>query len=365
MPEKSQCRYAIGLISSVTGDSVQAAIIRTDGQNEVQSIGGVSAACDENLHWGLLEATHNDLPTTQILRIEQELTKQYVRAIDQLREEHPEEVASASVIGLDGHTIRRLPNEGISFQIGNPWLLTELTGLAVVSDFRRHDMAIGGQGAPLEAMYHWALMAKEPRPALMLNLGAVTSLTWLSRSNDIIAGDIGPGFEILDEWVQEVAQAPNDHDGLISSAGKVDADCVNYALKSPFFTKPLPRTPERSDFERIDVSGLSSHDGAATICAVIIESILAAVEELPEKPNLLWMTGAGIRHPVIVEALKSHFDEVKNVSERNLNPNALEAECFGWLAIRYQLGLPVTTPETTGCREASCAGVSTTRGPWT
>ncbi len=364
MVKKSNLLYAIGLISSVTGDSVEAAIIRSDGQNEVESIGGVRADCEESLHWGLLEATHNDLPTTQILRIEQELTQHYVHAISLLSREHPEEVASASVIGLDGHTIRRLPKEGISFQIGNPWLLTELSGLPVVSDFRRHDMAIGGQGAPLEAMYHWALMAKEPRPALMLNLGAVTSLTWLSRSNDIIAGDIGPGFEILDEWVQEVAQASNDHDGRISSAGKVDTDCVKYALKSPFFTKPLPRTPERSDFERIDVSGLSSHDGAATICAVIIESIISAIKMLPEKPNLIWMTGAGSRHPAIISALESNFEKVKNVSERDLNPNTLEAECFAWLAIRYQRGLPVTTPETTGCREANCAGFSTRRGPW-
>lgn len=359
-----QMQYAIGLLSSVTGDAVEAAIIETDGRDEIRSIGGVRLPCPETLHWGLLEATQNDMPSTEIFRLEQDLTRHYVLAVEQLRACWGEEVAKATVIGLDGHTLRRLPQEGISFQIGNPWLLAELTGLPVVTDFRRYDMAIGGQGAPLEAMYHWALMAREPRPALMLNLGPVTSLTWLSRDNNIIAGDVGPGFELLDEWVQEVAEAPHDHDGRVSNAGTVDQASVKYALESPFFSRPLPRTPTRSDFETIDVSGLSPTDGAATICAIIAESVLSAIEQLPERPTLAWVTGAGSRHPLIIKRLSVAFDEVRNVSERNLNPDTLHAESFGWLAVRYQRGLPVSTPETTGCRIAACAGMCTSRGPW-
>ncbi|QDT68554.1 Anhydro-N-acetylmuramic acid kinase [Planctomycetes bacterium MalM25] len=362
MPQSPEMHYAVGVISSVTGDTVEAAVIHSDGRDEIQPIGGVSTPCDENLRWGLLEATQNDLPTTEILRIELELTQQYVRAIDELRLRHPEAMAAASVIGLDGHTLRRVPSEGLSFQIGNPWLLSERIGLPVISDFRRYDMAAGGQGAPLEAMYQWALMTKEPRPAVMLNFGAVTSLTWLSRENDIIAGDVGPGMELLSEWVNEVAEAPDDYDGAISARGEVDADCVRYALDSPFFARPLPRTPTRSDFERIDVSGLSAHDGAATICAVIAEALIAAVDQLPERPKLAWVTGSGSRHPLILKRLAEAFDEVRNVSERNLNPDTLQAESFGWLAIRYLRGLPVSTPETTGCRAAQCAGASTASG---
>lgn len=359
-------QYAIGLLSSVTGDAVEAAIIHSDGRDEIRSIGGVRLACDEGLRWGLLEATQNDLPSIEILRLERELTHHYLRAIDRLRELYPDEATQASVVGLDGHTLRRFPQEGLSWQIGNPWLLSELSGLPVVSDFRRHDMALGGQGGPLEAMYHWALMACEPRPALMLSLGAMTSLTWLSRDNEIIAGDVGPGFEILDEWVQEVAEASHDHDGAVSATGKIDDECVRYALDSPFFSRPLPRTPTRVDFERIDVSGLSPHDGAATICAIIAASVTEAVSQLPERPPLVWVTGVGSRHPLILGRLSEAFDELRNVSERNLNPDTLQAECFGWLALRHRRGLPVSTPETTGCRAAVSAGASTVRrvGEW-
>ncbi len=352
-------RYAVGLMSSVTGDAVEAALIYSDGRDEITPIGGVRLPCEESLHWGLLEATQNDLPTTEILRLERDLTHLYAKAVDALRELYPQEMAQANLIGLDGHMVRCLPAEGVSMQLGNPWLLAELTDLPVVSDFRRYDMSIGGQGAPLEAMYHWALMAHEPRPALMVNIAAVTSLTWLSRANDIIAGDVGPGVELLDEWVQEVADSPHDRDGAVSTKGTVDEATVLAALQSPFFSRPLPRTPSRSDFELIDVSGMNAYDGAATICAVIADAVVSAARLLPEHPPLAWVTGPGSRHPLILQRLARGFDELRNVSERGLNPDTMQAESFGWLAIRYQRGLPVSTPETTGCRAPACAGLST------
>ena len=352
-------RYAVGIMSSVTGDAVEAALIYSDGRDEITPIGGVFLPCDESLHWGLLEATQNDLPTTEILRLERDLTHHYAKAIDALRAQHPQEMSQAEVLGLDGHMLRSIPAEGISMQLGNPWMLAELTGLPVVNDFRRYDMAIGGQGAPLEAMYHWALMSNEPRPALMVNFAAVTSLTWLSRDNDIIAGDVGPGVELLDEWVQEVADVPHDRDGAVSMKGQVDEAIVQAALQTPFFSRPLPRTPSRSDFEPIDVSGLNPHDGAATIAAVIADAVVLAVEQLPERPTLALVTGPGSRHPLILQRIAGSFDQVRNVGERGLNPDTMQVECFGWLAIRYQRGLPVSTPETTGCKSAGCAGLST------
>ncbi|TWT35634.1 Anhydro-N-acetylmuramic acid kinase [Posidoniimonas corsicana] len=361
---ESPHRFAIGLLTTVTGDAVEAALIHSDGRDDIRPIGGVHLPCPQALHWGLLEATQNDLPITELGRLEQELTHHFGRAVEELRRAHPAEVNAAAAVGLDGHTVRRMPEEGVWLQIGNPWLLAELTGLPVVADFRRHDIAIGGQGAPLESMYHWALMAEEPRPALMINLGAVSSLTWLSPANEIIAGDVGPGLELLDEWVQEVAEAANDDGGQVSLRGEVHQQVVDYALEGRFFSRPLPRTPTRSDFEHIDVSGLEPEDGAATICAIIADAISLAVRQLPQAPEIAWVTGRGSRHPLLLERLGASIAELRNVDRRGLNPDTLEAECFAWLAIRYQRGLPVTTPETTGCREASCAGVSTARGPW-
>jgi len=350
---------SIGINSLASGDGVVVSLLDTDGRDEIRPWGGVTLRYEESLRWRLWEATQNDLSITEVLRLEKELTELHAQAVDELRGKFPDESASASLIGYSGHTIRHIPGEQITQQLGNPWLLARRAQLPVVADFRRHDMANGGQGAPLVAMFHWALMAKEPRPALMLDLGVVASVTWLSKENEIIAGDTGPGIGLLNEWVQEVAELPHDLDGRLSMQGRVDHEIVQAALGAPFFQRELPKAADRDDFDPIDVSGLSVEDGAATLCAVTVETFCAAVNRLPDAPELLWVTGIGSRQPLIVALLERKFDRVANVSERGLDPDTLEAECYAWLAVRHQRRLPITTPETTGCESADSGGFNT------
>lgn len=358
MPRNALFR-SIGLISSSSGDGVEAAVIDTDGQDVVRPLGGISLPYREELRWRVLEATQNDLPTTEILRLEKQLTEHHVSAYRKLAEDYPAEVAEAKLIGFHGHTLRHMPSEGLTYQIGNPWQLSQSVNLPVVSDFRRHDMSTGGQGAPLVAMFHWALMAEEARPALMLNLGSVASVTWLSEQNDIIAGATGPGIGLLNEWVQEMAELPHDLDGSVASKGKVDPSVVREALKSPFFRRPLPKAADLHQFDHIDVAGLSVEDGAATLCAITVDAFIRAAKKLPALPAVLWLTGRGSQHSVMIDMLNEHFESVRNVDERDLDPNAMAAECFAWLAVRHVRRLPITTPETTGCSSADCAGFIT------
>jgi anhydro-N-acetylmuramic acid kinase len=358
MPGSSLIR-SIGINSLASSDGVVVALLDTDGRDDIRPLGGMTLRYEENLRWRLLEAIQNDLSITEVLRLEKELTELHAQAVEELRDRYPEEAASATLIGYSGHTIRHIPGEQITQQIGNPWLLAQRTRLPVVADFRRHDMSNGGQGAPLVAMFHWALMANEPRPALMLDLGVLASMTWLSTDNEIIAGDTGPGIGLLNEWVQEVAETPHDLDGRLSARGRIDQEIVQAALEAPFFQRELPKAADRDDFDPIDVSGLSVEDGAATLCAVTVETFCAAVNRLPAVPDLLWVTGIGSRQPLMVELLAKKFDRVANVSERGLNPDTLEAECYAWLAVRHQRRLPITTPETTGCERADSAGSNT------
>jgi anhydro-N-acetylmuramic acid kinase len=220
-------------------------------------------------------------------------------------------------------------------------------------------MAMGGQGAPLVGMFHRALWSNERKPTLILNLGGVANITWLGENDEIIAGDTGPGCGLIDEWIQEMAGMPHDEDGRIAQKGKVDRGIVEAALSTPFFSKPLPRSADRFDFDHVDVSGLSVEDGAATLCAVTVQAILKAVKQMRQPPATVWVTGGGVHHPVIMQMLAENFPKVQSVREMNLNPDTLEAECFAWLAVRHVKGLPLTIPETTGCREPSTGGVST------
>ncbi len=358
MPDSSLIR-SIGMICSSSGDGVEAAIIDTDGRDEVCSLGGLSLPYEEELRWRVLEATQNDLPTTEILRLENLLTQHHVKAYDLLAKSLPQEVASASLVGFAGHVLRHMPGEKLTYELGNPWFLAEKVGLPVVSDFRRHDMAVGGEGAPLSGLFHWALMANEPRPALMLNLDSVASVTWLSKENEIIAGDTGPGVGLLNEWVQEIATVPHDLDGEISSQGTPDEALVREVLQAPFFQRSLPKAADLHQFDHIDIAGMSAEDGAATLCAITVSAFMQAANQLPALPNKVWITGPGSENPVICRMLGDHFDQVVNVTERGLNPKTMAAECFAWLAVRHANRLPITSPETTGCKSADCAGFMT------
>jgi anhydro-N-acetylmuramic acid kinase len=350
---------SVGLISSSSGDGVKAAVIDTDGRDVIRPLGGISLDYNEQLRWRILEATQNDLPTTEILRLEKLLTQHHIEAFRVLSETYPSEVKGAKLAGLNGHMIRHLPSEGLTHQIGNPWQLSEGIGLPVVSDFRRHDMATGGEGDPLVAMFHWAHMAAEPRPALMLNIGSVASVTWLSKQNEIIAGTTGPGVGLLNEWAQEMGGLPHDLDGRLALEGTVNRAVVEESLSAPFFQRPLPKAAGLHEFDHIDVASLNVADGAATLCAITVEAFARAAKKLPDLPQLLWVTGSGSDHPLIHNMLKKHFAKVKNVSERGLNPRWMSAECCAWLAVRHVRGLPITTPETTNCRSADCGGFIT------
>jgi anhydro-N-acetylmuramic acid kinase len=350
---------AIGLMSGTSGDGVDAALLDTDGEDEIRFFGGLTVPYEEDLRSRILEASQYDVPIVELLRIEKELTTCHAVAVQRLREKHPLETREATVIGFHGHTVRHIASEGLTFQLGNPWQLSEEVGLPVVTDFRRRDMAAGGQGAPLVAMFHRALFAKEPRPTLVLNLGGVANVTWLGEEHEIIAGDTGPGCGLIDEWAQEMAGLHHDRDGRLALAGKVHAPTVEAAVAAPFFHKALPKAADRYDFDHVDVSQLEVEDGAATLCAVTVRAVVEAVERLPAVPDTIWVTGGGVHHPMFMQLLGQRFKSVRSVRERGLNPDTLEAECFAWLAVRHQKRLPLTIPETTGCRQAVCGGVMT------
>ncbi|TWT93459.1 Anhydro-N-acetylmuramic acid kinase [Botrimarina colliarenosi] len=346
-------------MSGTSADGVDAALVQTDGEASITVIGGLTVPYEEDLRHRLLEASQHDMPTSDMLRLEKELTQVHADAVAQLIKQHPAEGKRAEVVGFHGHTIRHIPDECLTCQIGNPWQLAHSTGLKVVSDFRRNDIAGGGQGAPLAAMFHRALFDTYDKPLVVLNLGGVANVTWLGEDGALIAGDTGPGCGLLDEWAQEMADLPHDSDGILAGAGRVNEPLVAEALSAPFFARPLPKAADRYDFDHVDVSTLTVEDGAATLCAVTVRAVAGAVARLPKKPKTLWVTGGGVKHPVIMSMLAEHFAEVHRVEDRKLSSETLEAECFAWLAVRRMRQLPITVPETTGCSEPLSGGAIT------
>ena len=199
-PDGSTVMRAIGLMSGTSLDGVDAVLMHTDGASyiKVEAHHYLPFAAEFAQQLGVL--AQDDIPLTEVLRLEQALTQAYATAVAELRQQSAEPIA---VIGMHGQTIRHLPDEGLTWQLGNPSLLAERTSIPVVSDFRRRDMAAGGQGAPLAALYHQALLAEQEKPCVVLNLGGVANITALSADGQVVAADVGPGCGLLDVWVQQ------------------------------------------------------------------------------------------------------------------------------------------------------------------
>jgi anhydro-N-acetylmuramic acid kinase len=229
----------------------------------------------------------------------------------------------------------------------------------VAHDFRSADVAAGGQGAPLAPIYHAALARDMPKPLAVLNIGGVANVTWIGAGEELVAFDTGPGNGPLDDWIRRRAGAAFDRDGAIARSGMVDAAVLNRLLSDPYFSRPAPKSLDRLDFAAsLRASGLerlSPADGAATLVAFTAAAV--AIAPLPAEPRQWVVTGGGRHNPAIMQALRDSLRlPVDPVEALGWNGDALEAQCFGFLAARTHAGLPISFPNTTGAPRAMPGG---------
>ena len=267
------------------------------------------------------------------------------------------------LIGFHGQTVlhERPTKErvGRTVQLGDGQRLATRAGVPVAFDFRTADVAAGGEGAPLAPIYHaaWAKAAGLAPPTAVLNIGGVANITLLPRTGELTAFDTGPGNGMIDLVVQARGHGRFDEEGRLARAGRVDADVLAGLMAHPYFAAPFPKSLDRFDFPLSAVDGLSLEDAAATLVAFTVEAVALAVEQLPETPNVLVITGGGRRNPAIVEALTRRLPvEVASAERYGWRGDAVEAEAFAYLAARTFRGLPISFPGTTGVKAPMTGG---------
>ena len=335
----------IGLMSGTSLDGVDAAAIETDGE-AVQAFGpSLTLAYEPQLRADLrrLIDLADGLAANDpfLLETEKRLTDVHAEAVRALEWQ-------AEMIGFHGQTILHRPASRRTWQIGDASRLARDTGLPIAYDFRSADVAAGGQGAPLVPAFHAALASELSKPVLILNLGGVANLTWIGE-DELLACDTGPGCALLDDWAQRHTGEPIDRDGKLALAGHADETILQRLLAHPFFALPAPKSLDRQDFAAAleAIAGLSPADGAATLAAFTARA--AAATPLPDKPGRLLVTGGGRRNPAIMMALAEAFGcSVAPVEDVGWDGDALEAQCFGFLAVRVVAGKPLSFPGTTG-----------------
>lgn len=346
----------IGLMSGTSLDGVDAAWLETDGERIGEFGPTLTLPYDERLRADLRRlldlAPTLDPNDRRLKSAEARLTEYHVRAVAALGR-------SADCIGFHGQTILHQPQKRRTWQIGDAAELAWRTGVPVAHDFRTADVAMGGEGAPLAPAYHAALAQDLGKPLAVLNIGGVANVTWIGLDGDLVASDTGPGNGPLDDWIARHTGAAFDRDGAMARAGRVDQGVLNRLLAHPYFAKPAPKSLDRLDFAASlatsGIDALSPADGAATLVAFTTEAVARAA--LPA-PAVRWLvTGGGRHNPAIMSALRDRLTApVDPVEVLGWNGDALEAQCFGFLAARVQRGLPLSFPGTTGVPQPAPGG---------
>ena len=298
-------KYAIGLMSGTSLDGVDAALIRSDGESQVEAVAFETLPFERGLRDRLRLCLGGKASPAEIAEAERDLTLFHVPLVEKLIQTCEVEREDVAVIGFHGQTLLHEPEQGRTWQIGDGQLLAGSLGIDVVNDFRSADMAAGGQGAPFAPLYHAARAAELAKPLAVLNIGGVANVTWLGlAANDILAFDTGPGNALIDDWMWRHGAGTSDEDGRCAALGQEDDAALTLLFAHSYFRQAPPKSLDRDAFDVTSLASLALNDGAATLTAFTVEAVAAALEWLPEPPLRWLVSGGGRRNPTMLRLLQ-------------------------------------------------------------
>ncbi len=364
---------AVGLMSGTSCDGVDAALIETDGEGLVRSIASIFRPYDYQeqvlLRQALVDAKGmKDRKARPGCLVEAEalVTRAHKEAVSQLLSQKGASGLKPDVIGFHGQTVWHDPSAGVTVQIGNGQALANAVKIPVVHDFRAADVAKGGQGAPLVPIYHKALQASSviplQQPLAIINIGGVANITWIGKDGALTAFDSGPGNALINDWVFGKKGLSMDENGAIAAEGSVDFLALIGLMGNPYFRKAAPKSLDRNAFGLAPIEALSLEDGAATLTAFTVETLCLGLEHMEimegEPAKMVVVCGGGQHNDYMMAQLGEALDSpVMLADDLGWNGDGLEAEAFGYLAVRSVKKMPLTFPGTTGIKEPLTGGV--------
>ncbi|MGM0561546.1 MAG: anhydro-N-acetylmuramic acid kinase [Pseudomonadota bacterium] len=347
----------IGLMSGTSLDGVDVAAIETDGRSRVRSLCFESLAYSDAFRDRMRQLLKEpDDPSAT--EVERDLTLQHAEAVERLLERSGLPRKAVRAIGFHGQTIRHDPSKRYTWQMGDGALLSRIVGIDVVTDFRSADVRAGGQGAPLAPLYHAVKSVDLTKPLAILNLGGVGNVTWVGPDREaILAFDTGPGNALIDDWVYRATGRACDLGGEFAERGRMDPCVLAELLTHSYFEEKPPKSLDRNSFSFSNLEELSLEDGAATLTAFTAAAVGRGQAFFPLEATRWLVCGGGRHNPAIMKALAGELTgSVEPVESVGWNGDALEAECFAYLASRSLQGLPISLPLTTGVPHAMRGG---------
>lgn len=363
--------WSVGLMTGTVLDgNIDVALLKTDGET-VETFGAYTLAPYPQAIRDTLEDTLTQArkwnfegPDPAIFaEAEEMLTRAQSAAVRQLVESAGLTMADIGVVGFHGQSVLHRPPEpgriGATRQLGDGALMHELLGVPVAYDFRSADVRAGGQGAPLAGIYHQALLRRlgTHGETAVLNLGGVANVTYWDGGETLIAFDTGPANAPLNDFMKAHGLGNMDRDGALARSGTVDETRLAKLLEHPYLSARPPKSLDRFGFTSDMADGLDPATGAATLTAFTAAAVGMGLDQLPTRPTRLIVCGGGRHNPMIMEMLRTRAGvEAVPAETVGWRGDAIEAECFAFLAVRVLRGLPISFPTTTGAPKPMTGG---------
>ncbi|HET8551176.1 MAG TPA: anhydro-N-acetylmuramic acid kinase [Gammaproteobacteria bacterium] len=362
----------VGLMSGTSADGVEAALVAIEaGRARLRHAcyQAFSAGLHGDIH-ALAHGTYvDDDPIESLGALDVRLGEVFAETVLQVIAEAGADVREVRAIGSHGQTIRHRPDGPAPFtlQIGDPNTIAARTGITTVADFRRRDVALGGEGAPLAPAFHQAVFAAPDEARAVLNLGGIANLTLLEPGRDVRGFDCGPANTLLDAWATRHGAGPIDRDGALARAGRLHSLLLETLLEDDYFQRPPPKSsgPEHFNLQWLDaaLAGLKESptpaDIQATLVALTATTIAHGLRAQAHRIRRLYVCGGGVHNPAVMDALQQALPDVAIASTAQLgvDPDYVEAMAFAWLAHRTLESQPGNLPAVTGAREPAVLGV--------
>ena len=370
-------------IGVMTGTSMDGVDIVAASFDPLQLHATLTLAFDPDLRNELMALTlPDDNEIDRMGKADVALAKMIGEGINTLIEQHQLDRSQIKAIGSHGQTIRHRPEHGFTLQIGDPNIITEMTQIPVVSDFRRRDMAAGGQGAPLVPAFHQALFQHESIHRVILNLGGIANVSLLpAGAPALVAGfDTGPANILMDAWCHRYTGQPYDENGNWAAYGQPIRSLLERLQAHDFFGKEPPKSTGREDFNldwlddqimdwrndelAYDELEDSPENIQATLLKLTTRAIKKAIYRSGMDTGEVYVCGGGAYNSQLLEQLRwrlrKHQWTVQSTADLGLSPTWVEATAFAWLAKRFVEQLSGNLPTVTGADGYRILGNMTT-----
>ena len=358
-------------IGVMTGTSMDGVDIVAASFDPLQLHATLTLAFDPDLRDELMALTlPDDNEIDRMGKADVALAKMIGEGINMLIEQHQLDRNQIRAIGSHGQTIRHRPEHGFTLQIGDPNIITEITKIPVVSDFRRRDMAAGGQGAPLVPAFHQALFQHESIHRVILNLGGIANVSLLpAGAPEQVSGfDTGPANILMDAWCHRYTGQPYDENGNWAGYGQPIRNLLERLQAHEFFAKEPPKSTGREDFNldwlddqlmdwrndelAYDELEDTPENVQATLLKLTTRAIKKAIYRSSMDTGEVYVCGGGAYNSQLLEQLRwrlrKHQWTVQSTADLGLSPTWVEATAFAWLAMRFVEYLSGNLPAVTG-----------------